>query len=931
MHPSDVRMSPWDPGVFVVGASNAATGIPCYQWKGVGTGSQTIQFNLTSAQIAATTVRVGITCGYSGGRPNIGVNSWTAALQAGRTQPSSRTLTVGTYRGNNETYTFSVPSSALVVGINNLYLYPISGNTYTAPFLSPGYSLDCVDLYQGTAQTLAVPAAPTNLAASGGDTQVGLSWSAVGGAASYNLFRSNASGGPHTLIASGITANTYTDTGLTNGTAYYYVVSATNSSGTGLQSDEASASATPPGPPLPPGGLSGTPFNASVSLTWNPSFTATSYKVKRSTMSGSGYVAVKTVSTTNYSDFGLVNGTTYYYVVSAINGSGEGSDSAQIFVTPSSGTTVTFTSNAAQDGYILASSTSNTLGGTITSTGTVRTGDSGGTNKNRQYKGIFSFDTSSLPDDATIQSATLKLKRAALSGTNPFTILGTCYADIRSGTGFSGSTVLESADFQNGNLDVLQTAIMSNAAATGALSTGGLNSVGLSAIDRIGTTQLRIYFATATNNNGTGDYISWFAGDDATAANRPILEVTYAIGTAPSSLPVTYLKLDETSGTIAPDATGNGGNGTLINGPTWVSGRVNNAVRLSATNHYLSLPTSVVSTRNDFSISAWVNLTTVANWARIFDFGTGTTNYMFLTPTNSLTSKLRFAIRSTSVSEQIIESTTPLSSAAWTHVAVTLSGATGKLYVNGSLVGTNSAMTLKPSSLGATTANYIGKSQFADPNLNGLVDEFQIYNHALTATEVSLLATPPAAPAGLTAIVGDSQNKLSWSAVSGTITVYNLKRATASAGPYTTIASGITTTSYTDQNLVNGTAYYYTVSALNGVAEGSDSPPIAATPLAVSTGIAATSFNGNVSISWGSATGATSYNVKRSTVAGGPYTTIATGISGTSYSDITAVAGTTYYYVISSVNATGESANSAQISIVASPTAPTSRVRCRPG
>src|SRR5205085_58987 len=64
----------------------------------------------------------------------------------------------------------------------------------------------------------------------------------------------------------------------------------------------------------------------------------------------------------------------------------------------------------------------------------------------------------------------------------------------------------------------------------------------------------------------------------------------------------------------------------------------------------------------------------------------------------------------------------------------------GRMYVNGSLVATNTTMTLAPSALGATTNNWIGRSQYADPYLNATVDDFHIYDRALTGAEVGLLA-----------------------------------------------------------------------------------------------------------------------------------------------------------------------------------------------
>ena len=145
MHPQDPRLSSWSPGTFVVGTSGNSS-FPCYQWKDVN-GSQAVQFTLTSAQAAAAhTVRVGITVAYSGARPKLTVNSWNSSLPSASSQPATRSLTVGSYRGNNTTYTFNVPASAFVTGTNTLYLVPISGTAGTG-YLSPGYSIDCVDLY----------------------------------------------------------------------------------------------------------------------------------------------------------------------------------------------------------------------------------------------------------------------------------------------------------------------------------------------------------------------------------------------------------------------------------------------------------------------------------------------------------------------------------------------------------------------------------------------------------------------------------------------------------------------------------------------------------------------------------------------------------------------------------------------------------------
>ncbi|WP_228893129.1 rhamnogalacturonan lyase B N-terminal domain-containing protein [Pseudoduganella aquatica] len=144
MHPSDVRMASWTPADYQVGTSNAATGFPAYQWKDVN-GTLTIRFNLTKSQIADYQLRLGITAAFAGGRPKPQINGWIPANPAASTQPSTRTLTVGTYRGNNTMYTFSVPASELQVGQNVLTLTAISGSSGVT-YLSPGYAYDAVDM-----------------------------------------------------------------------------------------------------------------------------------------------------------------------------------------------------------------------------------------------------------------------------------------------------------------------------------------------------------------------------------------------------------------------------------------------------------------------------------------------------------------------------------------------------------------------------------------------------------------------------------------------------------------------------------------------------------------------------------------------------------------------------------------------------------------
>ncbi len=184
----------------------------------------------------------------------------------------------------------------------------------------------------GGGQQVNPPSAPSGLTATAGNQQVALSWNASSGATSYNVGRATTSGGPYTTVSSPTTTS-YTDSGLTNGTTYYYVVSATNSAGTSANSSQVSA--TPVAPPAVPTGLTATAGNQQVALSWTASSGATSYNVGRATTSGGPYTTVSSPTTTSYTDSGLTNGTTYYYVVSATNSAGTSANSSQVSATPS--------------------------------------------------------------------------------------------------------------------------------------------------------------------------------------------------------------------------------------------------------------------------------------------------------------------------------------------------------------------------------------------------------------------------------------------------------------------------------------------------------------------------------------------------------------------------------------------------------------------
>ncbi|MDX3859326.1 rhamnogalacturonan lyase B N-terminal domain-containing protein [Streptomyces europaeiscabiei] len=146
-HPSDGRAAKWT-GNVTLSAGDPVASFPAYIWQDVNDGIQ-VFFGLTAAQAAAAhTLRIGVTDAFAGGRPRVSINDWVSPIPAAPKQPSTRSLTTGSYRGNNHTFTYSVPASAWESNTsqyNVLRLNIVSGSSGTA-FLSPGTSFDCVDL-----------------------------------------------------------------------------------------------------------------------------------------------------------------------------------------------------------------------------------------------------------------------------------------------------------------------------------------------------------------------------------------------------------------------------------------------------------------------------------------------------------------------------------------------------------------------------------------------------------------------------------------------------------------------------------------------------------------------------------------------------------------------------------------------------------------
>jgi hypothetical protein len=193
----------------------------------------------------------------------------------------------------------------------------------------------------------------------------------------------------------------------------------------------------------------------------------------------------------------------------------------------------------------------------------------------------------------------------------------------------------------------------------------------------------------------------------------------------------------------AADTSGNGYNGTVETGSSFTAGPegYGRAVTLDGASGHVILPIGpLMPTLDSVTFAMWVNWSGAeGDWSRIFDFGTGTDVYTFLSPSGG--GGIRFAITTGSSGAESQLSGPALGTDSWHHLAVTIDGATNEmvLYLDGSPVDSGTTETL-PNDLGNTTQNWLGDSQYeADPYYNGSVDELRIYNRALTAGEVQYL------------------------------------------------------------------------------------------------------------------------------------------------------------------------------------------------
>ena len=300
-----------------------------------------------------------------------------------------------------------------------------------------------------------IPAAPT-LSAVADDQKVTLTWTASPGAASYSLYRSNSTG-TETVYLTGLGGTSFTDTGLTNGTTYYYKVTASNAAGESPKSNEVSATPflNPPAAPV----LTASAATGLVQLSWTAPAHAVTYNLYRATATGAETSYKTGLTKTTFTDFGLTNGTTYYYQVTAVDAAGESvksneASAKKISVTPFIALSANSGNDAADSDLVNEGMYSTHYGISHRASPNYLNAEGVGQGVNGEYDGFFAlrFDTTNIKNQIAenfggaaynVQNISLKLTESNAAFTAPGNVIFNLTSDNTTEFGYKYADVNE--------------------------------------------------------------------------------------------------------------------------------------------------------------------------------------------------------------------------------------------------------------------------------------------------------------------------------------------------------------------------------------------------------------------------------------------------------------------------------------------------------
>ncbi len=717
--------------------------------------------------------------------------------------------------GNNITYCTShgvylYESNTTWIAGNNIYhngqyginLYASNTNTITNNRFAYNVA-GSIQIQSGTGNNVYgnfyTPAQVTGLVATGGNKQATLTWSAPGDGGSpitsYKVFR-RLPPGAYIFIGTNTSTTGYLDTNLGNGLTYYYMVSAENAVGAGTNSS--AASTTTWNVPAQVTGLVATGGNQQATLTWTaPAHRGspiTAYNVYRRLPPGAYAFIGTNTSTTGFTDTGLANGTTYYYMVSAISAVGAGANSSAAMVnTWSVPGQVTGLVAAGGNQQVSLSWNEPYPGGTAIT----------------QYN-IYRSNTGPGPYMFVGSNTTLRgyVDVNLANGTNYYYKVSAVNV---MGAGTNSSFAIATTWNVPGQV-------------TGLVATGGYQQVSLSwsapANGGTAITRYNVY----RSDTVSGSYV--FVGINTTV--RGYVDTNRANGTQ-------YFYM-----VSAANIVGAGANSSAVSATTW------------------QVPSQVTV----FSVTPG-NGSVRLTWSAPYNGGTSISGYRVYWSDDNVTFS------------QIVLSVV----ATYLHSGLT----NGQVYYHK-----------------VAAVNIVGEGTCSI---------------GLEATP----ATTPSAPAVVNATGGNKVVMVGWGAAyngGAPILAFNVYRASTVNGIYTFIGTNTSSMGYLDTNRANGVTYYYKVAATNIMGTGAISEPANATTWNVPaqvTGVVATGCNRQSNLTWTAPANRgspiTAYNVYRRLLPG-TFIFVGTNTSATGFTDTSLAIGTTYNYVVSAINIVGAGTNS---------------------
>ena len=739
--------------------------------------------------------------------------------------------------------------------------------------------------------------APTHLRATPGNGEASLAWHPVTSAVSYNVYRATSRGGPYTVLSPAAPGPSYTDRGLTNGAAYYYVVQ-TMSTHTGAYSDEVSA--TPSGLlPVAPTGLAVAPGSTWTSLAWNASAGATAYLLYRSTTVGGAYTFLSQPISTTYEDTGLDNGTHYYYVVAAVNATNRGafSPEADALVTLTERPHAAVLSASAGDGGV-SLSWSNAPG--AVSYKVYRSTTAGGP-----------YDT-----DLGVQSSTY-YDESVTNGTAYYYVVdahnaGTDTSEISARSNEASATPgvqlapPSGITVQAGNTQVTVTwnpvagadqYYVTRVTASGDPISGG------------GGTGLRPHFTATGLTNGETYYYKIQSGHYAWSA------YSGAVSIAPSStLPLAPANLQVHRGNTELSLTWDAVTGATSyevyrreKGEAWPSTPVGS---------------STATLFNDTALENGTTYYYVAAAVNASGRGAVPTNEVDGTPTAvALPAPGNIVVAPGDTQATVTWDTVPGADQYY----VTLAQSPGGQAVSG-----GGGAGLRPSFTAKNLTNSI-------PYYFRIQTGSSIWSAFSAEVTTAPLVALPLAPTNLQVHPGNTELSLTWDAVTGATSYQIYRRKGGEAWPATPLGSP-TATLFNDSGLENGTKYYYIVAAVNTNGQSAVSEHEAyGTPGAVALpaplNVVATPGDTQATVTWDPVAGANQYYLTVAESPGGPAIT-GGGSSGLrpSFTATGLTNDRTYYFRIQTGSSiwSAFSAEASSVPLVALPLAPTN-LQVHPG